>query len=160
MYEPGTILELKEPRTIEDKNGNEIDFPYNRVRVVNASPINHGIHPGEWVGGGGQGVIIEPLTSFAANLDEPVGKLQALYNVVETPVHEAPAVPVRVINRTTSAAGPTPEEVFAREAPAPPSPDGKPVRKRSTSPLEDPRPVAGASPLDEKKPTRRTRSNG
>jgi hypothetical protein len=159
MYEQGTVLELKEPRKIEDKAGNEIDFPYNRVLVLGSSPINHGVHVGEWSGAAGQGVIIQPLSGFDANLDEPFGKLTALYKIVEEPVHEAPAVPVRVINRTSKAAGLTPEEVFAMEAPGEASTDGKPVRRlKNESPLEDPRPQAGESPLDEK--PRRTRRNG
>lgn len=144
MYEIDTILELKNPQDPDDETGQE--FPYNRVRVGGPSPINHGVHAGEWTGADGQGVILIPLASFGGNLDEPYGKVRALYNVVETPVHEAPSNPLRVINATSAAAGPTPEEVFAEQAPGVASEDGKRGRT-PVSPLEDPRPKPSDGPL-------------
>lgn len=160
MYEPDTILVLKKPKTkgtppqgdpeSEDYVPASEDykpFPYDRVRVLGQSPISHS---GEgWSGEANQGVIIAPLTEFDRTLDEPYGKLLALYNVESIPVHEAPADPVRVINPTSGSAGPTPEEQFAQSAEENPQPPARRHRpKQEVSPLEDPRPAAAdASPL-------------
>jgi hypothetical protein len=110
------------------------------VRVVGQSPINHGQTNAEWVGAQGQGVIITPLNGFGSTLDEPYGKLVALYKVESVPTHEAPAVPVKVVNSTSGSAGPTPEEQLAEHASENPAP---PARRasRKASPLEDPRPT-------------------
>lgn len=146
MYEQDTILELKQQRDPDPETGEE--FPYNRVRVVGPSPINHGVASAEWTGAAGAGVIITPLSNFGSTLDEPYGKLTALYEVAEVPVRETDATPkIRVVNSTSQSAGPTPEEVFAVKAPGkPPEPGQKRAR---TSPLgDDPRPAANASPLD------------
>lgn len=148
MYEPETILELKEQHEPDEETGEE--FPYNRVRVIGASPINHGVSSAEWEGASGAGVIITPLSNFGATLDEPLGKLQALYTVVEVPDTIIDAVPqVRIIHSTSQSAGPTPEEVFAEQAPGVPPEEGqKRGRTPHESPLEDPRKPANASPLD------------
>lgn len=138
MYEPDTILSLKTQRDPDPETGEE--FPYNEVRVVGVSPISHGGNS-EWSGTAAAGVIITPLTNFGSTLDEPFGKLQALYDVKEIPVREVDADPkIRVIHSTTASAGPTPEEVFAVEAPGTPPEPGQ--RRARTSPLEDPRPKA------------------
>lgn len=149
MYEPDSILELKEQRDPDEETGEA--FPYNRVRVVGPSPVNHGVRSAEWTGADGQGVIITPLSNFGSVLDEPYGKLRDLYTVVEIPVREGPVqAPVRVINSTTAAAGPTPEEVFAQEAPGVKR-DGDRASARK-SPLEDRRPAPGHDgPLDKPK---------
>lgn len=134
---------MKEPKSTEDK-----PFAYDRVRVIGPSPINHGMTSSEWEGASGAGVLISPLSDFAANLDEPYGKLTALYNVVEVPDHTVDVAPkIRVINSTSQSAGPTPEEVFAKEAPGKPSADGKRGRTPAVSPLDDPRPKPGDGPL-------------
>lgn len=148
MYEPETILELKNPRDPDDETGEE--FPYNRVRVIGQSPVDHGgARGGDWSGAAGQGVIIAPVTNFGSNLDEPLGKLQSLYNVVSVPETIIEAPQVRVINSSSAAAGPTPEEVIAAEAPGEPSVDGERVRTPiGESPLEDPRVPVSSSPLD------------
>lgn len=110
MYEPGSILVRKEP---VDTEGDL--YPYNRVRVVGPSPVSHsGGGLGSWSGIEAQGVIIEPLTSFAMNSDEPFGRLQAEYDVESIPEHTGDLVPqVTVI--TPGTAGPSPEEVFKAE---------------------------------------------
>lgn len=146
MYEQDTILELKEQREPDPETGEE--FPYNRVKVVGPSPINHGIANAEWEGASGAGVIITPLTNFGSTLDEPFGKLQALYNVVEIPVREVePVQKIRIIDSSTAAAGETPEEVFAKEAPGVPPEEGQRRGRTPVSPLEDPRPKAKDGPL-------------
>ena len=173
MYEPGTILELKEqrpPTTVEgpeveiiDKNGKptgkfkreqvEQPFPYNRVRVLGPSPIVYSRQRGSeapdrepYVGPDAQGVIIQPESAFAMTLDEPYGKLRRLYDITELPeiVVEQPRV---VVHRGPSALpGPTPEEVFSGSSPEPV--DAPRTAKAPSSPLEDPRPLTRpVSPL-------------
>lgn len=148
MYAPNTVLELKEPKSMDGK-----PFPYDEVRVVGPSPIQHPVIAGaQWSGGDAQGVIITPLTDFAGNLDEPFGKLQALYNVKSVPERNATPQKVVVIDATSAEAGDTPEQVFAREAPGDEaSVDGKRVRSPgitgANSPLEDPRARAADGPL-------------
>lgn len=134
MYEPDTILALKEQRDPDPETLEK--FPYNRVRVIGPSPVSHA-DKGDWKGVDAQGVIVVPLTNFGSTLDEPFGKLREIYDVEEIPVRETEVVQkVRVINANTAAAGPTPEEIFAREAPGAPPEEGQ-TRAR-TSPLGDP----------------------
>jgi hypothetical protein len=134
MYEVDTILKLKEPRNADPETGE--DFAYNRVRVIGPSPVSHA-DKGEWTGADAAGVLLEGLTNFGATLDYPFGFLRTVYDVESIPEREVPAVaPVRVVNATTAAAGPTPEEVFAEKAPGTPS-DGEHPRAR-TKPLGEP----------------------
>lgn len=151
MYAPDTILVLKEPRTVGTPASPDYDpknpkaggtppskdyapFAYDRVRVIGESPIQHsGGARSEWVGAGARGVMIEPLTHFGANLDEPLGRLQSLYDIESEPIIEVPVMQtVRVIQ--PGQAGPTPEEVFAEHAKANPSP---PQENKWKSPLAD-----------------------
>lgn len=108
-YKPDTILTLKEPRSTPEK-----PFAYDRVRVVGISPMNHGVRSGEWGNDGGEGIIIQPVGEhFGANLDEPFGKLQHLYDVEFIP---EPAKIMRGVPIETYEPGPSPEQVFAEEA--------------------------------------------
>lgn len=160
MYEPNTILKLKDPKPdievpakVDPDNPerkrpkHKVPFPYNRVRVVGQSPVDHGAgRGGSWEGVGSTGVIIEPLSGHGSNLDEPLGKLQKLYDVESIPDNEIIIEPVRIIRPTSGSAGPTPEEVFAIEAPGKPPEEGQ-VRGRSPLPdVEDDTPT---SPLGE-----------
>lgn len=166
MFTAGTILELKKPRPAEEKRNRDDEvvmvkdpktgestdkpvmqeFPYNRVEVVGPSPVVH-VGQSEWTGADAEGVIIRPLTEFGGNLDEPVGKIKQLYNVVSVPEPQVYKPEVRVVEATTAMAGPTPEEVFAKEAP------GKPPKRgqhRARTPFEDVKPskgTHGTSPL-------------
>lgn len=159
MYEPGTVLKLKkqredikvpektDPDTGRTRKAHTLPFPYNLVRVVGESPVDHGGRPdAQWSGVGARGVIITPLSGFGSTLDEPFGKLQALYDVEEVPTKVVEIAPIRVINSTTADAGPTPEEVFAVEAPGTPPEEGQ-IRGR-TSPLGDVEDDSVKSPLD------------
>jgi hypothetical protein len=138
MYAPGTILKLRKQRppvVLEGKGEDGADvkvpFPYNRVRVVNQSPINHAT-TSSWDGTGGQGVIITPLASFGSTVDKPYGELQELYEVESIPENTIEAPKIRVIDSNSGSAGPAPEEVFAEEAAKAgdkPTPDG--VRART-----------------------------
>jgi hypothetical protein len=162
MYEPDTILTLKEqkppvkvakkedPDTGRVRKAHEIPFPYNKVRVVGTSPVDHsGGGAGTWEGVAARGVIIEPLSGFGSTLDEPYGKLQKLYDVTEVPSNEVIIEPVKIIRPTSGSAGPTPEEVFAVKAPGK-APEPGQTRGR-TSPLGDlpPEDNPNASPLGE-----------
>lgn len=135
MYQPETILALKEPRTKGTEGDKDYEpFAYDRVKVIGQSPINHGLASAEWSGPDGQGVIIQPITSFGSTLDEPIGKLRLLYEVENLPETEVPReAKVRIIDSSTSAAGQTPEEVFATEAPGVKGEDGK----RGRTPLQE-----------------------
>jgi hypothetical protein len=116
VYKPDTILTLKNPRTEYDDDGAVIGeaFPYDRVRVIGQSPVNHATIASEWTGSNGQGVIVEPLTEFGANLDEPFGRLQELYTVESLP---EPAIfrGAQVEILEPGDVGPSPEQVFADE---------------------------------------------
>lgn len=149
MYTPGTTLTLKSPKDPDPET--DEPFPYNEVEVIGPSPIDHGgARGGDWEGASASGVIIRPLTNFGSTLDEPLGKLQALYDVKDVPETFVETPKIRVIDSSSQSAGPTPEEVFAVEAPGNPSEDGERVRTPLVeSPLEDPRKPANASPLDD-----------
>jgi hypothetical protein len=172
MFKSGTILELKDPREPSQltdpytgqprfekkrnpRTGEETElkdkpvmrpFPYNKVEVIGPSPIT--ADRGEWQGADAAGVIIRPLSDFAGNLDEPVGKLKQLYTVVSVPEDVVPVErTIKVIDAHTNQAGESPEEVFAREAPGAASGDG---HKRARTPFEDVKPekgTQGTSPL-------------
>jgi hypothetical protein len=172
MFKSGTILELKKPRDPEQatdpytgeprfekkrnpKTGEETfdeskpvmkPFPWNKVEVVGPSPVIR--QTGEWSGVDAQEVIIRPLTDFAGNLAEPMGKLKQIYNVVSVPEDVVPVErTIKVIEAHTNQAGETPEEVFAREAPGKAPAAG---RKRGRTPFEDVKPDRGSqgtSPL-------------
>lgn len=149
MYESNTILELKEPRpdvkipkkedpdTGRVRPAHTLPFPYNKVRVIGRSPVDHsGGAQGTWSGAAATGVIIEPLSGFASTLDEPFGKLQKLYKVIEVPSNEVEVVPIRVIRSDlTTSAGPTPEDVFAEKAPGKPPEEGQIRARTGVSPL-------------------------
>lgn len=120
MYEEGTILALKEPRSTEDEA-----FPYDRVEVIGQSPVHHGIRAEEWVGANGQGVIVTPLAGFDSTIDEPYGKLQELYEVESIPEAQPNEPQVKVI--TPADLGPSPEDTFADAA----SKQGKPSGRRA-----------------------------
>jgi hypothetical protein len=151
MYATDTILKLKKQKKPEKNDkGEMVEFPYNRVRVLGMSPVSHTGGASDWSGASATGVIIAPITSYSGNLDEPYGKLQALYDVESEPSLEVfkPA-PVRMIEAYTAAAGKSPEEVFAEQAPGPAPKPGQIRARTPMSPLEDPRkPVTQSGPLD------------
>lgn len=166
-YLDDTILELKEPAYIDadgkkqplaehkGKTPPERLFPYNKVKVVGRSPINHGHADKGWQGSDADGYIITPLTEFAANLDEPYGKLLALYNVAEMPDEDTAENVVASDRgfhqvRPSRALPPTPEEIFKgqREAPLSAEPPKKSGNVLDGSPLDDVTPPSKTGPLD------------
>lgn len=170
MYAAGTILELKEQREPERKidpqtgepafvkkrnrDTGELEntktpamqpFPWNKVQVLGKSPVVHDYS--DWTGADAEGVILQPLTEFAGNIDEPIGKVRMLYNVVSVPEEKVYQPEVRVVQAATAQAGPTPEEVFATEAPGEAPKEGQ---TRARTPFADVKPPAGThgrSPL-------------
>lgn len=167
MYAPGTVLALKEPRDSSPKldrdtgepvlkgpKGKEkpvlLEFPYNRVSVIGKSPVVHSTN-GAWEGTDAVGVIIQPLTDFAGNLDEPFGKLQQLYRVESIPEVKVPQkIEVTVVDTSTEQAGKTPEEVFKAEAPGAPPAEGLTRGRTPLDPFGDVQPEKGSrgtSPL-------------
>lgn len=149
MYAPDTILKLKDPKpptkvpakkdpdSGRTRKAHEVPFAYNTVRVIGRSPIGHVE--------GDPGVLIEPLTYHGSTLDEPLSKIQRLYDIESEPVNEIVVEPIKVIRADTREAGPTPEDVFAVESPGVPPEEGQ-IRAR-TSPLGDDLPDEPSSPL-------------
>ncbi len=147
MYAKDTVLTLKKQRE-PDKETDE-PFAYNVVRVIGESPVQH-TSRGEYDGSDARGVIIVPMSNFGGTLDEPFGKLRQLYKVTEIPSTEIqPPSPIRVIDSSTAAAGPTPEEVFADKAPGRKPKPGQTRGRTPMSPLTDPGPETAKGPLDE-----------
>ena len=112
MYENGTILKRREP--VEDA-----DYPYNFLEVVGESPMTYA-NTADWTGAEARGVIVQATfdpdtengTPFAPTLDEPVGKLNELYEIVSVPELVVPTE--QVIKRAPTL--PTPEEAFKEQA--------------------------------------------
>ncbi len=109
MFQPETVLTKREPFAEDHASA-----PYNRVRVIGQSPINHGTIQTEWVGGQAQGVIVQPLDGFGATLDEPYGKLVDLYEIESVPENIIPAEPI--VHHVPQDGSPSPEDVFREEA--------------------------------------------
>lgn len=125
MYKPGTILTLKEPRSTEKE-----PFAYDRIEVIGPSPLSHASVDSEWTGSNATGVIVKPLTDFGSTLDEPLGRLQSLYDVESVPDNRIAPPAVTVQSETYDYK--SPEEVF-KEVPA------EPVKE----PKKAPSPLAG-----------------
>jgi len=115
VYKPETILKLKNPRG-ENEEGEP--FAYDRVRVVGQSPVNHADITSEWVGANGQGVVLEPLSAFGANLDEPYGRVLELYEVESLPDATVMTAESQIKIVEPGDLGPSPEEVFSNDAAA------------------------------------------
>lgn len=152
MYVPDTILKLKkqkpaekikertDPDTGRVRKAHSVPFPYNRVRVVGQSPVAHPASE--------PGVIIEPLSYHGGTLDEPLSKIQRLYDVESEPSNEIIIEPVKVIRLATNDVGPSPEDIFAKEGGGTPPEPGQ--QRARTSPLDDDgAPIQSTSPLDD-----------
>jgi hypothetical protein len=143
MYARDTILTLKEQRPADPET--DEDFAYNRVKVIGESPVSHS-HKSGYEGADAAGVIVVPLANFGGTLDEPFGKLVSLYDVESIPEpEEFTETRVRVIDSSSAAAGPTPEEVLLAEAPGTPPEPGQ--KRGRTSPLGETRNEAASGPL-------------
>jgi hypothetical protein len=110
MYEPGTILALREPQSTDDQT-----YAYDRVKVVGQSPVQHATASGSaWAGADATGYIITPLDDFGPTLDKPYGELADLYEVEEYPTDPITQQPITPENNPRNA--PSPEQQFARAA--------------------------------------------
>lgn len=110
MYEPGTILALKEPQSTDDFN-----YPYDRVKVVGQSPVQHATASGSvWAGADATGYIITPLTDFAPTVDKPFGELSEQYEIESFPLDPITQEPIRPENNPQNR--PSPEQLLARAA--------------------------------------------
>jgi hypothetical protein len=145
VYANGTILTLKEPREADPETAEP--FPYNRVEVIGPSPVTKDREG--YTGPDAAGVLLRPLANFGGNLDEPFGKCKQLFDVELIPeVTVEPQQKIRVIDSQSAEAGPTPEEVFAAEAPGVPPEEGRRRGRGGVSPLGDVPNPANRSPLD------------
>lgn len=106
MYQPGTVLELREKQSTEDTS-----YPYDRIKVLGVSPVSHAqTVPGQWQGIEATGVLIQPAgDGFGPNVDRPLGYLQENYEIVEIPDINSLAAAGGV---TQVQPGPSPEDVF------------------------------------------------
>lgn len=134
MYQPETILTKREPFD-EDHSG----APYNRIKVVGQSPINHGGGATDWEGAQAQGVIVQPLEGFGATADEPYGKLVKLYEIESVPENVLPAEPQ--IRHIPQEGEPSPEDVF-RETASEATVEEVPEPKKPVSPIDGEAPTA------------------
>lgn len=127
MYQPGTILELREPQSTEDQ-----PFAYDRVKVLGVSPVSHAATvPGQWQGVEAQHVLIQPVDVFDANIEKPLGFLQEQYVITEVPDSNLAAQRGGV---TVEQRGPSPEEVFKTNAV---EADAVRARNRTTTALQN-----------------------
>lgn len=111
MYEPGTILRLREPQSTEDN-----PYPYDLVKVVGQSPIQHSRPDSDspFAGQDAVGYIITPHEGFGPTLDKPYGELAELYEIEEFPTDPMTGEPLRPENNPRNL--PSPEQVFAKVA--------------------------------------------
>jgi hypothetical protein len=109
MYEPGTILALKEPQSTDDK-----PYAYDRVEVVGQSPIQHNSSSGSpWAGPDATGYVIRPLEEHAPTLDKPYGELDQLYDVEAYPTDPITQQPITPENNPRNL--PSPMQVLRAE---------------------------------------------
>jgi len=110
MFEPGTILALREPQSTDD----EI-YPYDRVLVVGQSPVHHvSDSGGAFAGADAMGFIVRPLAEFAPTVDKPMGLLNELYEVEAYPTDPTTGEPLRPENNPRNL--PTPEQQLSKAA--------------------------------------------
>lgn len=110
MFEPGTILRLREPQGTDEK-----PYAYDRVEVVGQSPVQYataGDSP--WAGQDAIGWVLKPAgEAFGPTVDKPLGQINALYEIESWPTDPATGEPLKPENATR---GPSPEQVFAKAA--------------------------------------------
>jgi hypothetical protein len=102
MYEPGTILTLKEPQSTDDKT-----YAYDRVQVVGQSPVQHVSSSGSsWAGPDATGYIIRPLDEHAPTLDKPYGELERVYEIESYPIDPITQQPITPENNPRNVPSP------------------------------------------------------
>lgn len=107
MYEPGTVLTLREPQSTDDA-----PYPYDRVVVVGQSPVQHATASNTaWAGPDATGWIIRPLDEHAATIDKPYGELEQMYEVESYPLDPITQQP---ITPESTPRGPSPLQFLRR----------------------------------------------
>lgn len=102
MYEPGTILQLREPQSTDD-----VIYPYDRVIVVGQSPIQHSTSSETpWAGLDAIGCVIRPLQDHAPTLDKPYGELEQLYDIESWPLDPITQEPLKPENNPRNVPSP------------------------------------------------------
>lgn len=112
MFEPGTILRLREPQSTDDA-----PYPYDLVKVIGQSPIQHSRADADtpFAGQDAVGYIVQPAgDGFGPTLDKPYGELAALYDIEEYPTDPITGEELKPEN--TPRGLPSPEQVFAKAA--------------------------------------------
>lgn len=118
MFEPGTILRLREPQSTKDN-----PYPYDRVYVVGQSVIQrtYGDPNSPWAGPDATGYILRPDgEAFGPVVDKPYGEIMELYEIEEYPMNPITGEPL--VPEANQRGLPTPEQVFAQMAKPDPSP--------------------------------------
>lgn len=125
MYEPGTILALREPQSTDEST-----YPYDRVKVIGQSPVQHATASGSmWAGADATGYIIQPLSDFAPTVDKPFGELAEAYEVEEYPTDPFTGDPITPESNPRNA--PSPEQQFAAAAREQAAANPRPQRERT-----------------------------
>lgn len=112
MFEPGTILALREPQSTEDK-----PYAYDRVYVVGQSPVQHTSNDPDspWAQADAIGFLLRPAgDSFGPVIDRPYGEINEAYEVEEYPTNPTTGEPITPENNPRNL--PSPEQIFAQES--------------------------------------------
>lgn len=108
MFEPGTVLRLREPEGTDDKPA-----AYDRVQVVGQSPVQHATaSETAWAGPDAVGFILRPLGEFAPTVDKPLGQLNELYEIESYPTDPATGQPLTPESNPRNR--PSPEQLLRR----------------------------------------------
>jgi hypothetical protein len=111
MFQPGTILRLREPQSTDEK-----PYPYDLVRVVSQSPIQHSRPDADtpFAGQDAVGYIITPAgDSFGPTLDKPYGELAEKYDIEEYPTDPQTGEELKPENYPATL---SPEQILAKTA--------------------------------------------
>lgn len=112
MFEPGTILRLREPQSTDEK-----PYPYDLVKVIGQSPIQHSRPDADspFAGQDAVGYVITPAgDAFGPTLDKPYGELADKYDIEAYPTDPITGEDIKPENNPRNR--PSPEQVFAKLA--------------------------------------------
>lgn len=154
MFEPGTILALRDPQSTDDK-----PYAYDRVFVVGQSPVQHtSADPNTpWAAQDAIGFILRPAgKSFGPVIDRPYGEINELYEVEEYPTNPVTGEPLKPENNPQNR--PSPEQILAAAArdqkPAPQRPKAPTFQDNAKTPEQVLREgTGGVRPQRGRKPT-------
>lgn len=112
MFEPGTTLRLREPQSTDEK-----PYPYDLVKVIGQSPIQHSRPDADspFAGQDAVGYVITPAgDAFGPTLDKPYGELAEKYDIESYPTDPITGEDIKPENNPRNV--PSPEQVFAKVA--------------------------------------------